>query len=95
MPKALGEFGKSRNAEAANKIMSVLYETKKPMKMEQLWKIVQNDLEKMNDLGNLLNNLQQADKIQIVKGEGFLPKQRPLDRKQLYVDYNLLREYKQ
>jgi hypothetical protein len=94
MPKALGEFGKSRNAEAANKIMSTLYETKKPMKMEELWKIVQNDLEKMNDLGNLINNLQQADKIQVVKGEGFLPKQRPLDRKQVYVDFNLLRESK-
>jgi len=94
MPKALGEFGKSRNAEAANKIMSVLYDTKKPLGLPSLWKVVSNDLEKVSDLSNLLVNLQNADKIQVVKGEGFLPRQRPLDRKMLYVDYSLLKEYR-
>ena len=95
MPKALGEFGKSKHADAANKIMSVLYDTKKPLKLPDLWKVVANDLEKVSDLSNLLVNLQNADKIQIVRGEGFLPKQRPLDRKLLYVDYNLLEEFRQ
>lgn len=94
MPKALGEFGKSRNAEAANKIMTILYEAKKPVKLETLWRAVQQDLEKIADLTNLMHNLQNADKIQVAKGEGFLPKQKPLDRKQLYVDFNLLKEYK-
>ena len=93
MPKALGEFGKSRNAEAANKIMQKLYEAKKPLTLNELWKVVNNDLEKIADLGALLSNLQQADKLQVVAGKGFLPKQKPLDRKTLYVDYNLLREY--
>lgn len=94
MPKALGEFGKSRNADASNKIMEILYAARKPVKMETLWKAVQQDLEKLTDLSGLLNNLQSADKIQAVKGEGFLPKQKPLDRKLLYTDYNLLKEYK-
>ena len=94
MPKALGEFGKSKHADAANKIMSVLYDTKKPLKLPDLWKVVANDLEKVADLSNLLVNLQNADKIQIIRGEGFLPKQRPLDRKLLYVDYNLLEEFR-
>ena len=93
MPKALGEFGKSRNAEAANKIMQKLYETKKPLTIVELWKVVNNDLEKMKDLGEMLANLQQADKVQVIAGKGFLPKQKPLDRKMLYVDYNLLKEY--
>lgn len=93
MPKALGEFGKSRHSEAANKIMSKLYEAKKPIKLEELWKVVSSDLEKMDDLTNMLKNLQNADKIQVLKGVGFLPKQRPLDRKQLYVDYSLLKEF--
>lgn len=93
MPKALGEFGKSRNSEAANKIMSALYETRKPLKLPELWKMVSQDLEKIADLSNLLVNLQNADKIQVVKGEGFLPKQKPLDRKLVYVDYNLLKEF--
>lgn len=94
MPKALGEFGKSRNSEAANKIMQMLYEAKKPIKMAALWRIVQNDMEKIDDLNNLLKNLQNADKIQAVKGEGFLPKQRPVDTKALYCDFNLLKEFK-
>lgn len=93
MPKALGEFGKSRNAEAANKIMQKLYETKKPLTIVDLWKVVNNDLEKMKDLGEMLANLQQADKIQSIAGKGFLPKQKPLDRKLMYVDYSLLKEY--
>lgn len=95
MPKALGEFGKSRNADAANKVMAALYETRRPMTLPALWKVVASDLEKMQDLSNLLVNLQQADKIQMVKGEGFLPKQKALDRKLLYVDYNILAEYKE
>jgi hypothetical protein len=93
MPKALGEFGKSRNAEAANKIMQKLYEARRPLTLIDLWKVVSSDLEKMKDLGELLANLQQADKIQAVAGKGFLPKQKPLDRKMLYVDYNILKEY--
>ncbi len=97
MPKALGEFGKSRNSEAANKVMGALYDAKKPLKINDLWKVVSSDLDKIQDLGALLSNLQQADKIQTVKGAdgGFLPKQKPLDRKMLYVDYNLLKEYKE
>lgn len=94
MPKALGEFGKSRNAEAANKIMQKLYETKQPLTLIQLWKVVNNDLEKMKDLGELLANLTGADKIQNIPGKGFLPRQKPLDGKQMYVDYNLLQEYR-
>lgn len=94
MPKALGEFGKSRNSESANKIMQVLYDAKKPVKIEKLWKVVQSDMEKFSDLANLLQNLQNADKIQMIKGEGFLPKQKPVDSKALYVDLNLLREHK-
>jgi hypothetical protein len=94
MPKALGEFGKSRNAEVANKIMQKLYDTKRPLNIIELWKVVNQDLEKMKDLGEMLANLQQADKIQAIPGKGFLPKQKPLDRKLMYVDYNLLKEYK-
>lgn len=93
MPKALGEFGKNKNAEAANKIMSALYDARKPLTISALWKVVSNDLEKLSDLSSMLQNLQTADKVQVVKGEGFLPKQKPLDKKMMYVDYNLLKEY--
>lgn len=93
MPKALGEFGKSRHAEAANKLMAALYEARKPLTMNDLWKVVNNDLDKIADLSLLMVNLQNADKITMIRGEGFLPKQKALDRKILYVDYSLLQEY--
>lgn len=96
MPKALGEFGKSRNSEAANKIMQALYDAKKPKTLTELWKVVSSDLNKMTELADLLSNLQAAEKVQVVKGKdgGFLAKQKPIDRKALFVDYNLLKEYK-
>lgn len=95
MPKALGEFGKSRNSEAANKVMAALYETKKPLKLQDLWKVVSQDLDKIADLSALIGNLLTADKVQTVAGQGFLPKQKPLDRKLLFVDFKLLKEFTQ
>jgi hypothetical protein len=101
MPKAVGELGKSRNAEAANKIMQALYGAREAKTVNDLWKIVQNDLEKLSDLGTLLMSLQQADKIQvvpkIVQGkDGYLPKQKPLSRTLPYTNFDILKgkEYK-
>ncbi len=99
MPKAIGELGKSRNSEAANKIMQALYSAREPKTVNDLWKIVQNDLDKLGDLGSLLVNLQQADKIQSIKPltgkEGFLAKQKPMSRTAPYTNFDLLkgREY--
>lgn len=76
MPKALGEFGKSRNAEVNSKIMQALHETTKPLNVKTLWKLVSNDLESPADLAKVLQGLQEADKILHTKegGGGFLPK---------------------
>ena len=98
MSKALGEFGKSRNSDSAQTVMSVLYEARKPLTFEELWKAVSRDVEKRDVLIDILSGLQQAGKIQppnIQKGlTGFLPAQKPINREQLYVDYSLLPEMK-
>jgi hypothetical protein len=100
MPKAIGELGKSKNAEAANKIMQVLYSARDAKSVPDLWKIVQNDLDKIGDLASLLINLQQADKIQVVRNaagkDGYLPKMRALNRTQPFTNFDLLKgkEYK-
>lgn len=97
MPKAMGELGKTRTTEAASKIMEALYNTKTPMAIQQLWKVVSTDLERLTDLQTVLMNLQTADKIQVVKssegGTAFLPKQRVISSKSLYVDLKLLKGY--
>lgn len=100
MPKAIGELGKSRNSEAANKIMQVLYGARDSKTVQDLWKIVQNDLDKIGDLAALMINLQQAEKIQVVKNaagkDGYLPKQKPMSRTQPFTNFDILkgREYK-
>ena len=76
MPKALGEFGKSKYSDVSNQILDLLNKAKTPMTMRDLWIKVSKDLSKIQELGEVLRNLQHARKIQVVKvlgKEGFLP----------------------
>lgn len=94
MPKAIGELGKSRNSDASNKVMQALYEARAPKDVKELWKIVSNDLDKISALGELLQNLQQADKIQAVTSNGklgYLAKQKPINRSAAFTNYQLLK----
>lgn len=73
MPSALGEFGKSRNSDITHKIMQILNGSDIPLTMAQLWQYVHKDLEKQNDLAELLRNLSAASRI-IITGVGFVAK---------------------
>lgn len=92
MSKALGEFGKNRNSEASHAVMTSLYETTRPMNFDDLWRVVDRYLEKREALKDILLNLQTAGKITLVDKKGFLPVQRPVDSRALYVDLKLLKE---
>ena len=94
MDKALGEYGKNRNSEAVQTIMSALYSAGKPLGVEDLWKIARRDLEKREQLTDVLNGLVGANKIQMIPKLGtFLPVKKPVDEKAVYVDFKLLKEY--
>ena len=96
MSKALGEFGKSKNSEATQAVMTALYNASKPLKFEDLWKVVSRDLEKRDQLSDILMSLSQSGKIQPAsktRADGFLPVQRPIGSKALYVDQQLLMEF--
>lgn len=75
MPKALGEFGKSKNSDVSHKIIQLLESSNKVLTIRDLFKLVHNDLTKKTDLGEILMNLSEADKIQRVEG-GFLVKKK-------------------
>lgn len=80
MPKALGEFGKSRHSEVTNKVMQHLYTAHLPVTVKQIFKLITNDLNKSTELTDILESLLKSDKIQWVdgmkKGEGgYLAKQ--------------------
>lgn len=95
MPKALGEFGKAKNADVANKILQVLSKSQTPLDVADIWKHVSTDLERQEDLLKILGGLNTANKIQwCADPRGYLVVRRRLSR-QLYVDFSLLKEYKQ
>lgn len=66
MPKAIGEFGKARNADTTSKIMELLWQTTKPLTTQDLWKLCSADLNAFADLAQIIANLRHADKIQSV-----------------------------
>lgn len=92
MPKALGEFGKSKHSDVSHKIMQLLDATSAPLTFQEIWSEVAKDLEKMGDLSTLLSNLNAAGKLQATK-LGFLPKKRIVEFKSSDIlDYSLLTE---
>jgi hypothetical protein len=91
MPKALGEFGKSKVSDVANKMMDALLAATKPLTAKDLWKIVYKDLEKPQQMSEILNNMQSAERIQYVKDRGYLPK-RTVAKEVQFVDFKLLTE---
>lgn len=89
MPKALGEFGKSKNSDVANKIMDVLAAATRPMTVTDLWKHVHKDLEKMLMLTDILHGLAVAERVQNVKNKGWLAKKSAIKRPE-FIDFELL-----
>lgn len=89
MPRALGEFGKSKNSEVSNKIMEFLYATKKAVSLKELWQHVHQDVEKPQVLQEILSSLAIAEKIQFVKDKGYLPKMK-VAKEQKFVDWGIL-----
>jgi len=92
MPRALGEFGKAKHSDVSQKIIQLAESTHSILTFKQIWKHVSNDLEKMSDLGTLLQNLCAAEKLQMVPGgAGFLPKRKVLEEiDSSMIDYSLL-----
>jgi hypothetical protein len=98
MPRALGEFGAASKSDVTNKVMTVLGQAVKPMVVKDLWKHVSNELNSLQELGQIMTNLQAADKI-IRVGTGYLAKRHLIEEKSTdrTVDFSLLtpseREY--
>lgn len=74
MPKALGEFGRSRNSAIVHKVMTIIDKSKLPISLQGIWRLVHQDLDKLVNLQDIIGSLQVADKIQVIDGGGYLPK---------------------
>lgn len=94
MPKALGEFGKSRDGDIANKIMQLLYDAREPVPSNELWKQVRNDIDKGAQLIEIMQKLVNSGQAIHVKEKGYLPKKEILNHQQIYVNFEMLLEYR-
>lgn len=91
MPKALGEFGKSKNSDVANKVMDVLLAATRPLTVKMVWEKVYKDLEKITILGDIIQGLNHAGKIQYIEKKGWLPL-RAVKKLQAFIDLTQLTE---
>ena len=90
MPKALGEFGKSRNSDITHKVLGFI-ESHDGITLREIIKFVGNDLETPSDIGNILKKLSMSEKIQSVQGI-FLPMRRQGLKDHDFIDLGYLTE---
>lgn len=94
MPKALGEFGKARNSDVSAKILSILDNALVPLDpAKDIWKHVQRDLDSKKQLGDILQGLQMAGKLQVITGGKILGIKKVATFDFPSCNVSLLREY--
>lgn len=90
MPKAMGEFGKSKNSDTAHKIMQLLDQAKKAMTVTEIWQELPSELERVGDLADLVRNLVLSRKL-IGTPQGFLILKTAIDTMNSdIINYDLL-----
>lgn len=75
MPKALGEFGKSRHSDVTNKIMTILENATSPVSTQDIIKAIHSDVDNINVAIELLKGLEVAEKVQRING-GYLARRK-------------------
>ena len=94
MPKALGEFGKSKNSDVAYKIMNLLENAEYAVTAKEIWKYVSRDLDSQRSMMELLQGLLLSEKIQVANTfgkNGYLPRKQ-VRKDPKYIDWSLLTE---
>lgn len=91
MPRALGEFGKSKNSDVTNKVMEVLNRATKPLTIRDIWQFVYKDLEKIIMLADIMQGLLHAGRVQYVERAGYLPL-KEVTKHQEFIDLKYLTE---
>lgn len=93
MPRALGEFGKAKNSDVAHKVVTIIHAGPGVVKLRDIWAQVSSDLDDIKALGTILQNLEEARKIQRVPTlGGFLPlhKLTDMSKVEAFIDMSLL-----
>lgn len=91
MPKALGEFGRSRNSDIIHKILQIVEASSLPMSLNEIFAHIASDVDGgTKAAAELIHNMVIAGKLQSSK-QGFMPKRqvKPNVHSDV-IDYNLL-----
>jgi hypothetical protein len=75
MPRALGEFGKSRHSDIVHKIMTLLDNSNVPVPPANIIKAIHSDIDNIAVAVELIKGLQTADKIMQIQG-GYMVKRK-------------------
>jgi hypothetical protein len=75
MPKALGEFGKSRHSDVVHKIMTMLEKSTVPVAPKDIITAIHSDIDNISIAVELIKGLQAADKIMQIQG-GYMVKRK-------------------
>lgn len=91
MGNALGEFGNSKNSAQVNMVMNELNKATHAMTIQELWSLMDRELEKVSYLVDIMQNLQHARKVQVIDKGKYLPLK--VAKKKLdFVDFSILTE---
>lgn len=74
MPKALGEFGKSKNSDINHKVLQILNNATQSLSIRDIWKQLSTEVEGIEHLGKVMQSLLIAEKIMNVGGEFLIKK---------------------
>lgn len=76
MPKALGEFGKAKNSDTVNKVVTIItkhFDTKHVgITVPEIYQLVSSDITKVAELVDIMKGLLMAKKVQVDDGK-YLP----------------------
>jgi energy-coupling factor transporter ATP-binding protein EcfA2 len=75
MPKALGQFGKSRHSDVIHKIITILEKASAPVSPKDIITAIHSDVDTIATAVDIIKGLHTADKIMLVNG-GYLCKRR-------------------
>ena len=95
MPKALGEFGKSKYSDLNNKIMTLLYDYPAGLTLDEIFKKVMQDADNIKMVAEVLQNLMKGERVK--KISQFSPKFIAVKQAKIdptFFNLDLLRERK-
>lgn len=97
MPKALGEFGKSKNSETMQHVLRFFESATSPKDLNDVFMACSSEIDDIRHCGTVLQNLVMARKIEVkqkANGKpGWVAVRKPRRSLEGIVDYTLLGEY--